>query len=253
MSDKNEDYYYELLDKFLAGNITKQESTELRLAAKQDSNLQSTLSNHIEARANIRIAGEADLKKKLMSAYDDLPTKSEKATTQINPFVRWAAIAASVIGLAFGFYYFSPNADPTFQLANHLTEVPALTTRGVQANEFLELWGIAKLNYQNKEYKETIAVCDQLKAFPNQAKAHAGKIAIFKGMTYLQLKQYSAAISHFNQIPENNPLANDAKWYIALTYLDSGDIEKSRALLKEIANDKKHYKHSQATTLLKQL
>jgi len=250
MSNKNEDYYNELLDKFLSGVITEEESEELQVAANKDPELQEALAKHIEARANIRIAGEADLKKKLTAAYDELPVSSDAKPRQSISYFRWAAVAASIIGLAFAIFYLFPKSPTTFQLADYINETPSINIRGNQSNNFAEAWKTAELAYQDGKYNEAIEAFGQLDNYKEDAKAHAGKIAVFKGLGYLQLKEHDKAIANFKLVSETNPLSEDARWYIALAYLDKGSKEKAQTLLQTIVDDKKHYKHTQAIEIL---
>ena len=255
MSDQNENYFEEILDKFLKGTQSESELDALKKAANDDPILQKKLSEHIEARANIRLSGEAQLKAELDNAYEKIDSQqpAHSIPSKRNSVFRWMAVAASIATLIFAGFYLWPEKQLSDPVAEFLENPPVITVRGQQKDDFTMVWKQGELAYQNKSFDKALQQFEALDKFPEASKTHFGKIAIYKGFIFLQQQKYNDAISQFKSVPENNPLLDEATWYLANTYLKKGDQQQAKDVLRKIIDHPIHYKHSDAKTLLESI
>lgn len=256
MSDQNENYFEEILDKFLKGTHSESELDALKKATTENPMLHKKLSEHLEARANIRIAGESELKVELVNAYDKIDPQQTvhkiQAKEKSNLF-RWMAVAASVAALVMAGFYLWPSAELSDPVTEFLDNPPVITVRGQQKDDFTTTWKQGELAYQNKSFEDALQSFEALDKFPEASKAHFGKIAIYKGFIFLQQNKYDEAINQFKSIPTSNPLLDEATWYLANTYLKKGDKEQAKETLNQIISHPMHYKHKAAKTLLESI
>lgn len=250
---KDESYYESLLDKLLNGTASEPEQQELEEAAKTNSALADALAEHLHARATIRVAGEAALKDKLMAAWEEEEEKTEKPIPEIQPYRRWVALAAMLIGAVLLFYFLRPSSvGQTDYLASYVNVPPTVTMRGVESNELTSKWIEGETAYQKKNYLEAIEVFEELKLQPQLAN-HQGKLSIMLGLSYLQSRKYPKAIQTFTAVQKDNPLFEEAEWLLGLTHLKAGQQKEARRVLDRIANAMSHFKKEEAGKLLKTL
>jgi len=253
MNPKNTDYYLDLIDQFLNGNITAAQSEELQNAAANDPSIQSALSAQIEARANIRLAGEKAMKENLAKAYDqENIAKAPVEKTLLRRLWIPVAVAAS-IALLLGVYFLMPSPNSEFQLAQYLETPTTIAIRGETTNAFSEAWLKGESAYKEKNYEEAVSIFSTLQNDFTEAINHNGKRLIYLGISHLQLGQYDLAIDAFRQISTDSPLQDERDWYLALSYLAKADKENARTVLEKISTDASHFKNQQAIELLENL
>ncbi len=80
------------------------------------------------------------------------------------------------------------------------------------------------------------------------------KMTLLKGSCYYNMGKIEEAIHTFQQITtlQNSYTEDEAKWYLALCYLKSGDTQKGMKELHEIIA-KKRWNYKQATALLREM
>ena len=80
------------------------------------------------------------------------------------------------------------------------------------------------------------------------------KMTLLKGSCYYNMGQVDNAIYTFRQITslQNSYIEDEAKWYLALSYLKKGDIKMSKQELQEIIN-KKSWNYKLAQKLLNEI
>lgn len=259
---KDQLYYESLLDKFLNGTINPKEESELQEAAKTNQELADSLAEHLQARAAIRLEGEAALKATLSAAWDEgeeieektsLPAQ-QKTGPRITPYRRWLAIAAMLLAALLLFYFLIPSTvtDQQDYLADALKVPPTVSVRSLDPNDLTKEWEQGEAAYLDKRYLQAIQIFESLKG-REQLKDHRGKLKIMLAMSYLQYKTYQPAIIVLSEIEATNPLKEDADWLLALAYLEGGQPERGKTVLQKIAGASSHYKKAEAQKLLNSL
>lgn len=250
---KDELYYESLLDKFLNGTSSEAEEQELQEAAKTNSALANAMVQHLHARTAIRVTGEATLKDKLMTVWDEEEAKSEKPIPKIQAYRKWMTLAAMLVGAVLLFYFLRPASfGETDYLASYLKVPPTVMVRNLESNELTGKWQEGETAYQEKRYQEAIGIFERLKQDPKLAD-HQGKLSVMLGLSYLQTKEYPKAIQVFSKVQKDNPLKEEADWLLALALLEADQKLDGRLVLERIVNTRSHFKKEQAGKLLKTL
>jgi len=99
------EYFISLLDDYMDDKVDENQIKELRKALVQDPFLNEVLKQHVQARANMRIAGEVELRNRFASSFEPIATIPEKKSNLTKILVAVFLILA----LAVGAYYLYSN------------------------------------------------------------------------------------------------------------------------------------------------
>ncbi|PHS06583.1 MAG: hypothetical protein COA88_10280 [Kordia sp.] len=162
---------------------------------------------------------------------------------------RWHSIAASLVLLIAFSYTFTSNQNTPENLYadfSNLSELPSLTQRS-DADKLLS--DTEKL-FLNKQY---LGAVRSLELYDEKYSSQSANTLLYKGMCYLELKQYSKAKHVFNTLKNSDALdKNKAYWYLALTSLKQENIKDTKKTLKFII-DSSYYNNQKAEQLLAKL
>lgn len=103
--------------------------------------------------------------------------------------------------------------------------------------------------YEQKEYSKAITAFEQkLSKDPNNI-----SVLFYSGLSYLATNQTDLSIKHLTPVASStHQLAEAAEWYLALAYLKNENIPECKDILKRIADQKGAYKE-RATSLLQEI
>jgi len=234
-----------LLEKYLKGSASQEEISELQKMA--DAGLAEELALEIEAKANIRVAGEKVLREQLKDDWDELnvnkPNGSER---RLWPRL---AVAATVL-ILIGLFVFRSVSTQELNLTAYLDEPPTLLNRNNSANEFTQKWLIGERAYLEGDYEISQLAFRQL-AQDSTADKMPGRLGIFQGLIAFQMQDYISAREYFLGIPEANPLRTEADWYLILVALADNRKDEARSALDQILLDRNHFRYEKARELRK--
>ena len=264
--DKTErmEYFINLLDDYIDGKLSSGQTGEIERALEQDPFLKEVLKQHVQARANMRVAGEEELKKKFADGFDPIPEV-------IQPKFNLLKILLPIIlllGLAGAAYFYFSNQEETQEsrqvyayeeesssrmlLAS--VEDPSYDLLRSQKDTLVaDKWQQAVQYFISQEYIEADSILITLETDTSFIKDHIGKFSLMKGVANLKMKEHNAAAKALSQITSENPYFDQAQWYLALTYFYAEDKEKAKVQLENIVKDKSHYRQGQAKTYLDKL
>lgn len=241
---------FERIERFLAGNMSKEESALFEAEREQHVLLEKEVRLHIEARKAIRAGGRERLNQQFEQAYEAWKVEEAKPLPQRlwqHP-VFWTS-AAAVAAILFVFlisniswvnqeqdlfvqYYESPSSDA----ARDLVETGA-------QNALQE----AILLYQAGEYEKAIFQFDGLQADSNFT--YTSMTLYYQGASYMELEQYDLALNKFQAV--SHPLyLEQGRWYSVLAYLKLEKEAEAKELLQIIIQQKKHVKQQEAQEIL---
>ena len=80
----------------------------------------------------------------------------------------------------------------------------------------------------------------------------SNKYYLFKGITAMELGEYSLAVELFDKLDSDVILRHEGMWYKSLCYLGMEDVKSTRRVLNEIIESNGHYK-AMAGVLLRKL
>ena len=200
----------------------------------------------------LKIANNLSIKEDDNSIVVDLPQKSNwKKALQL-------AAVFLVFALPFGMYFLMNSISGTHQLAWEYYQQPETLAEGIidftrSGNDsstqtpFEKSLEKAEKLYAIGKMKEAIEVLEKAPVEPERI----NDITFLKGRCYFMIKQNEEAKKAFRQVAKNSLSIDDqARWMLALTYLQNGEEENAKSALQEII-DKGEPKAGKAKELLK--
>ncbi len=171
------------------------------------------------------------LKEQLDEFHEELPKTQviEEPSSKVRSFQFRKIAVAAVLVIALGSFWFLNQNSNSSLYAKYFTPDPGLpTTMSTTKNfEFYD----AMVNYKQGDYKIAIKKWEKLsvKAPDNDT------LNYFLGVAHLANKNEKTAIGFLEKTTKNPQfiLLNDAYFYLGLSYLKKGDIEKAKANLKQ--------------------
>ncbi|MDR7128982.1 hypothetical protein J2X69_001317 [Algoriphagus sp. 4150] len=220
----------ELLDRFFKGKLTEEERQRLENLLQLDEDLREEFEFQQAAREAIIRNKHIELKSYLRDVDEELDAKPKKG--EILPWTSLWKVAAGlvlVLGATFLFLKITDsNTDPQtsdsfLSYYNAYPNVVSPITRGEGFNPE-DQEKAAFLAYESGNYR----LSDSL--FTGILPYQTDYIHFYKGISKFELGQYDSAILYFDNYlySDGTQLRDQAKWYMALSYLVKGDTVKGK-------------------------
>lgn len=258
MSDENKIEFINLLDDYLDGKVDEATSSKIENALEQNPFNKKILEQHIQARANIRLAGESDLKNKFLGNFEPISELGQKP-----PIIKKVMAAILIIvGLFVISYLFIINENNKEKITVKDTSVPVLAMlddpsydllRSKKDTLIMSQWREAVKLFVSKDYASVLEALEIVEKDNNFINGHSGKIGLMKGVSFLKLQKFDLAEASFQSIGKTNPYHDQSSWYLAMTAYYKGDKEKAKIYLEDIVRTHSHYKKASAVKYLEQL
>lgn len=185
------------------------------------------------------------VKKAILSANNKYRTNCIRPVTYFKRY----GIAASfilLVGLSYTIQTHKNSPEELYIEYINSAELPSLTNRSDED----KLLSDAEELFIRKKYNETLRL---LGLYDSKYKSKSINSLLYKGMSHLELNQYSEAYKIFNTIKNSNSLdKNKAYWFLAATALKQEDLITTKKILKLIV-DNSYYNHQKATELLSKI
>jgi hypothetical protein len=166
-----------------------------------------------------------------------------------NNRLKWFLSSAATIAVLITIYTLSikPTSNTEIYAAYiQKTELPSLIERSDTLNDLAK----AQDHFENKAYDKALNIFE---IEMSNEKIHDATIYLYTGISQLELNQFREAEKTFNLLIQSDLIdAPKGKWYMALLYIKSNNIDKARQLLTEIVNTSS-YNSNQAKELLQEL
>jgi len=259
MEEEKIKYYLELVDDYLDGKISEAHKDKLLSDINMNPELQHLIKEHISARANVRIAGEKELKQKFNNKFETINEVEEQKPEETRSFTSYYFFAFILMALVLGAMYFlqqTNDAQPDINFASDISEVedPSYDLLRSADSSGMEIsWDTAIQLFAEKNYE---AALNSLKGISEDEvflSRHSGKLALMKGVSFMKLEQYLESEKELTNIGSNNPYYDQAEWYLALNYFYSNQEEKAKKQFNSIRNSSTHYKRNQTDAYLESL
>lgn len=241
------EYNENQIDDYLLGRMLPAETLDFENKLGMD----KEFAQQVEARKKIiryvDVLGDAALKERVSRLHEQAVKDLPKRQATRLPIIRYAAaVLLLLIATYFVFRWYAPPQD--LYLAYYQAyELNVDNRAGGTQNEQLALVGRL---YADGQYKDVLV---QLESLPDSL--HNTKITLARGISYLETAQYEAAIPVFQiLIDAKDPIYEEhARWYQALAYLKVDDIKTAKKLFRQIADQDRSFKQSEAKEILMQL
>ncbi len=239
---------FELLEKYIEGEVTPDEKKSVRLLIKTDPEFQKEYKLRLGINNAIKEKNIMQLRYKLSMIHDQEITKN-KGNVIRHIFKRnWHLAAASItILILIGSFLISnlnaPGPDNLFK--QYYSPDAIFTARSSELSENLDLTtGLQKFQKQN--YIEAI----------NLLKNVSDNIVseYYLGISYIETNQFLKAKYTFNKLTErdSNLFTEQAEWYKGLCLLKLKELPEAKALFTSISQSSSIYNQN-AKEILKEL
>ena len=239
----------QLIDDFLMDRLSPKDRTAFEARLQQDAALLKTVETRRQAMTAIDLLGQKVLKAKLDQIHEKVVTNQPARRV---PLMRWAAVAAGVAVLVAAFFLLLPGKTDPAVLYQAYYETPNLSggSRGGDA-AIDALKSEAAQSFKSQNYaaavQQYLAILQQT---PNDP-----YVQLALGLSYMETDDLQNAEKAFAQIIQNEDILylHQAKWYQALSFLKTGEVEKAKVNLEALAADPLVDFHEEAVELLGKL
>lgn len=226
----------EKIEQFVHGELKDADLWEFKAALEQDPELANELKQYIELRD---VSNQTD-KIKLMKTLNEIRQHdSIEVKKPVGSPFRKVAYAASVIvllslGLSLLLYFGRGDATSIFE-AYYQPESSALVFRSNVLNVDQAISQGLQL-YELKDYTAAISYFNQA---PDNLMGR-----LYSGLSHVETGAYDKAIQDFQFILAHNDnlFIDQAEWYLALVYIKTNRKKDALRLFEKIANDRGFYR-----------
>lgn len=247
---------YELIERYLHGGMATEEREDFERQMQNDATLQEEVFLHKALDEDLPGEQELDFQKKLEQANQSWKRPdSSKDGARIISF-RFMAVAAILILLVGAVFFtdifktsatdpqdlFASNFEPYQMILNTRSGQDLLGDQQAQLNEALEA-------YAQKEYSKAASIFEDLKS----ENADQELYELYAAVSRLAAGQAVTAVEKLQKLQsESSPsLRQQVRWYLALAYIKSEQLEQAKTELKKISKD--DFKYSEAADILEEL
>ena len=244
------------IEKYLASELDGEELIYFKQQMKEDSafreevELQGQLSDSFDGGSKLQDFRDL-LKKTDASWASDKPVARQASPLKIIRYV--GAIAAAVLLGIVAYQFLSPfTAAPTATelfATNHSPYTMVLSERSSTQDENAELLNEAMLHYINEQFEEARDDFQTLSGIEPDNISYQ----FYTAQAALSIQRAAEAIPILQRLLEleEHPFQEQSRWYLALAYLQEGELEKSQAELKTLQEGQ--FKYEAAQALLRRL
>jgi len=246
-----------MIEKYLGGMMEGPERQAFDQRIKSDPEFQQWVAQMESMVSGIKYAGRKEMANRLAELEATLP---EVELEETNPVVElkprkyrhWAAVAAGLavvlISSLFLLNYNSGQTDQDLFSAYYEPYSGDLSRSGTEdLNDKRER---AYYAYGLGQYEVAIPLFEEI-----IGQEPSSKLRFYLGNAYLSQGEGLKAAKEFEEVLRDNdyPLQEQAQWYLALSYLNSRNVEMARASLQEIVQDQESFYNQKAREVLDQI
>ena len=230
------DNKYELIDRYVKGEMNEQEVAQFSslIASDDELSAEMNLVKELNEIQSFEIQ-EHDLKSTLQSIRNP--------NTSIKTYLKYALgllVFAAVLMFLFKSLYLDEKISYNEPLA--MVEPLELSTKADTDFENLQMM---QEFYNQGDYKSALPFLeDYLNEKPKDL-----DVLLAKGVTLMNLNKFSEAQSVFTKIKKLNPRVKKFKWFMAMNLLKQGQEQKAQVILRDVV-DNQNYNWEEAEKLL---
>lgn len=229
--NQSQPYDDEFLTRYIDGELSSAEREAFERSLATDIALQERVDRLRLSVNAVRYYGRAE---KVRSIHHEMMQELQTPTTKLilmKPWTRYVAIAAAILVLALGAWFFTKNnisADRLYEEA--YVDYKASGTRGEAGSSPI---------------RQAYASADYAAVLRQSTQAGTAEDSLLVSLSYLKQKQEAAAIPWLTKLQSDDKIGADAEFYLSLALLKTAHYKESLGLMKKIATDEKHPYHQQ--------
>ena len=236
-----------LINGYFENSLSQDQLKEFEQLLKTDSEFASEVDFQKELGLSLKKGERQELKQ----MFGELNTKEEQTETKVFNLRPWLAAASIALILSLGawmFYFNSPEIIGDELYAANFAPYDNVVHPLERGNEIADMKTRMFSAYEAQDYKLFLTLAEQM-----TTKQKDDYIDFYSGIVYMQLENHEKAIPILiGYINSDGELNDRATWYLALSHLKLGNIEKSKESLK-ILIEMGSFKKKDAEILLEKL
>lgn len=249
----------EQLERYQKGECTDKEKREVETRLAQDEEFRGMFDDmELMVLGLRRTSSGSSIEDKIELLKGSLEVLEEDEEKDVIDMKSWfsrnrtsLSVAASIVLLVSSIFIFdlTGNKDPDSLFQDYFEPYTNLNSALRDGEQEVDDISQAYAAYELGKYEEAARLFESANAKNIELMTHL----FYQGNAYLAIGEAEKAISLFILVSESESLfKGTAKWYLALSYLQNGNIEKTKELLTEVQNSGTDFKR-QAEELLEKL
>lgn len=224
---------FELLEKYILGDLSAEEVKSVEARLEQDADLREEYSELKDLIVSIESKGlEESLRGRRISEETSSTGKEirmyGKKKSNFRVYVIAAAIAALLIG---GWWIYDLQSERYSPLAEAFYTDPGLPTKMSAATDHYSFYD-GMIDYKMGDYSEALEKWSAITTGIGQ-----DTIRYYQAMAFLNLTRYSDAMALLKEIPESSDLYEKTEWRTLEIYIREENYEEAKAFLQELPPD----------------
>ncbi|MDK2771566.1 MAG: tetratricopeptide repeat protein [Flavobacterium sp.] len=234
-----------LLTNYFEGTLTETEKTLFTEELEKDAEFKAEFEFQKNVKAAIKLEERKNLKAKLNALENQRTSKKTKKSS-----TRWVSIAASfIVFISVGYWLFISENSNDSLYKNYYETFPNVEAPIVRGSVSDDIKSKAFYVYDSKQYEEALRLFSEI-----YEKDKDDYALFYKGLALMELERFPEAVTVFEgyQTKPNSAFNSYVKWYLALSYLKTNEMEKSKSLANELTKNENPFQN-QAKELLRDL
>lgn len=233
MDDQSKYYDSDQIDAYLLDRLSEAQKKEFEAALKSDPELRKKVGELEVLRDGVEALGRENLKKRFTSIENQFPTKIKPGDKS---FSRWSTRIAAVILLLLVPGYFIVQSymeiEPKEVFATHFQPYPVIENGTVRGGDSDRALTDGLRAYQRGEYKMAIQELSTTVGEPEGTP----KRKFYLALSYLASGDASQAIPFLEELAETNDFTyrEQARWYLGLALLKSNRLDEARSVFRSL-------------------
>ncbi|WP_299897853.1 hypothetical protein [uncultured Aquimarina sp.] len=224
---KRTEELFDTIDRFLSDTLSASERADFEKELDANPKLQLEVARHKTLKTVLQEKKLVSFKKELTTIGKEIEEENKKAKRHRYRYIGIAAAIAVIISVGVLLYTNLNYSNPADALYSEYFS-PFPVNNEVRSGVSKSLENI-KIAYSKKLYDQVILQSSEISdaVFTDEMK-------IYLGNSYLLVDQEKKAIAFFEEIPYKSGYYEDAQWYLSLTYLKIGDLQKAVFYVKNL-------------------
>lgn len=242
---RNEEHDIEIIERYFDNELTKQEIAGLQERLKTDPELKKLFDREKLLINTIRFNAANNNLQFLKKLESSLP---QQGTRRFRNWYYYAAAACLTLFVLVGIYLPFSNETPQELYADYFVPYPNVFEPTLRSGAGQSARAEAFQAYENGDYGKAATLFAGLLKEKNDP-----GVLLLLGNSNLALGKTAEAKQNFyDLINQYDDLDIQAKWFLSLCYLRTGEVEQARELLNELGNTEVSYA-GKAKELLKKV
>jgi hypothetical protein len=243
--------YKELIDNYFEKTLTKSEIKTFDQLKINNNDFREEFEFQQKIKAGLENNARQEIKKILINIEETIINERSTPVAKLKPYrIKWQYLTAACMIIVLGISYIFNQEETTYNFQMFYETYPNVVepiTRS-EEDDHAKIEKTAFIAYENKNFKEADSLFNTL------IDQHKEYILFYKGITKIELREYDSAQIYFENYlySDGMQFRDQAKWYMALSYLVAGDTVNGKKYLERLKQNS-GYKMEEVEKILNEI